>query len=599
MPELRELLTMAAEVDEPAFDAGDVHRRVRAADRRQRRTATAVMASVVVLLAVGIGTTLTAGRTAFVDDLASADRPQTITFAGAEVEVSVAASLHGAMGYVEPGDTITRVAAGTDDDGGVNLWFTCGDAPVFRLREVRDPAVPPALPVAALAETLTQFTAANGCTPELPRGTPDRHLDGGIGLAGLARAIDEAGLTACCASTTLVPMNERSGVSDGGISSFRAAEGSVSWAVEDGSGAPLAFTADFRSWVPSDLTTPEIQPLAGGRVAVQRSDGLIVASTCGMATLQARLADGELPRWEAFLQLIGCTPTTPEGLSPTFDLLDLLGDLGLSAVATPSGDATIAAAQVVVGGETLLVRSGGMGQVGVPISAMDDMSNDVTTFTGTGEAWPADEAYQPLGGAFVVCMITHAVFAESEPGLDLAMDLARQIGGHPQCATVGLPDGAPPMPEALPPSESGGVPTDPERSVVVGVLAQSDDWVLAVTDDQGLELRQGTGVEQRTSGVSDYTLPVTLNEATSFGISQDGGEATLVAGPVDDRATEVRITDPDGDVVSAQLQQMAGLTWFHAVLPGFVSLNEVVAIDAAGQVLDRRTLPPAPPPFVD
>lgn len=302
--------------------------------------------------------------------------PSTVTFAGTPIEVSVGSEPRDLVGYLEPGDTITQVGASTDDDGRVSLWFTCGGGEVVRVREAHDRPTEPALPVAALAEAVTQLAAAQGCTPEPPSGTPDVLVDGGIGLAGLARAIDETGMTACCATVALVAMADRPGVDGSGISTFRAVEGAVAWAVQDGGEDPLRFTADFRSWVPTDLIAPEMRPLAGGQVAVDGTGGGVVANTCGMATLQARLSAAELPRWEAFLQAIGCTPTAPEGLGPTVDLVALLGDLGLASVATPSVDATVAAAQVVVDGQTLVVRSGGMGQVGLPDSAMADLPTE-------------------------------------------------------------------------------------------------------------------------------------------------------------------------------------------------------------------------------
>ncbi|WP_370324564.1 hypothetical protein [Euzebya sp.] len=452
MPDLRELLHDAVPSGEPTFDAADVRDRVRAVERRHRRTVVGVAAAVVLLVAVGIGTTITTDRTAFVDTVPSAGWPSSVTFAGAQVEVTVGAEPGDLVGYVEPGDTITAVGASTDVDGRVSLWFTCGGGEAVRLREVYDPPTPPALPVAALAEAATQLTSSNGCEPEPPTKTPDVQLDGGIGLVGLARAIDRAGMTACCATVPLVPMADRPGVSDGGIGTFRAAEGSVAWAVEDGGDEPLRFTADFHSWVPTDLVAPEFLPLAGGRVAWDPARG-VVAATCGMATVQARMGQEELPRWEAFLDSIDCTPSPPEGLGPTFDLVSLLSDLGVEPVATPAADATVAAAEVVVDGQTLVIRSGGMGQVGLPQSAMEDLPRTVGTFVGTGDAWPTGSTTTPVGGAFTVCTITHAVFAFTEPGVDLAVDLAERIRAHPGCATVGLPEGAPPMPAAPPPAE--------------------------------------------------------------------------------------------------------------------------------------------------
>ncbi|MGI9017026.1 MAG: sigma factor [Euzebya sp.] len=45
----------------------------------------------------------------------------------------------------------------------------------------------------------------------------------------------------------------------------------------------------------------------------------------------------------------------------------------------------------------------------------------------------------PIGGAFTVCTITHAVFAADEPGRDAAVDLAGRLAAAPGCALGSAP----------------------------------------------------------------------------------------------------------------------------------------------------------------
>lgn len=67
MPDLRELLHDAAPIGEPSFDVESVAGRVRAADRRRRLTGAGLMAAVVVLVSLVVGTGLGSRETSLVD----------------------------------------------------------------------------------------------------------------------------------------------------------------------------------------------------------------------------------------------------------------------------------------------------------------------------------------------------------------------------------------------------------------------------------------------------------------------------------------------------------------------------------------------------
>lgn len=124
------------------------------------------------------------------------------------------------------------------------------------------------------------------------------------------------------------------------------------------------------------------------------------------------------------------------------------------------------------------------------------------------------------------------------------------------------------------------------------VLVDGKDWQLVVVRGPELQFRDGTS----TSGASDYTRPVTLNEAASF-FARDG--RTVVAGPVTDEAEEVIVTTKGTGKTPAELATSHGLKWFWVVLPGEQSVSDIVARDGSGSVVDEFTLPPmpgAPPP---
>jgi hypothetical protein len=128
------------------------------------------------------------------------------------------------------------------------------------------------------------------------------------------------------------------------------------------------------------------------------------------------------------------------------------------------------------------------------------------------------------------------------------------------------------------------------------LLTGGDGWELEVLPGPRLELSVGAGDGSHTSGVSEYTRPVTLDEAVGFAVPHDGDDVTLLAGPVDEEARAVRVESVDGEVVDATLDAAHGLTWFWATLPGAPSIAAITAYDADGDVVDEYTLPPMPPP---
>lgn len=128
------------------------------------------------------------------------------------------------------------------------------------------------------------------------------------------------------------------------------------------------------------------------------------------------------------------------------------------------------------------------------------------------------------------------------------------------------------------------------------LLTQGEGWRLEALSGPRLELSVEDDDSSRTSGVSEYTRPVTLDEAVAFSVPRDGDDATLLAGPVDEEARAVRVESVDGEAVDATLDAAHGLTWFWATLPGSQSVSGIIAYDADGDVVDEYTLPPMPPP---
>jgi hypothetical protein len=133
------------------------------------------------------------------------------------------------------------------------------------------------------------------------------------------------------------------------------------------------------------------------------------------------------------------------------------------------------------------------------------------------------------------------------------------------------------------------------------VLAEGDDWQLEVGDGgnspEGPNLRFQSEREDRSvlNQISEYTQPVTLDEATSFEVRRDGEDATLVAGPVHDDTEEVTVGSVAGERADAEIEAAHGLTWFWAELPGPQQVSAIIAYDGDGEILDEYTLPPMPP----
>lgn len=145
-------------------------------------------------------------------------------------------------------------------------------------------------------------------------------------------------------------------------------------------------------------------------------------------------------------------------------------------------------------------------------------------------------------------------------------------------------------------------PTDRGTGSTIGpdrlLLASGDDWELVATarPDLVLRLRQGLDglpeVGDGERGVSDYTRPVTLDEAGAFAVPD--ADATLIAGPVTRQATRVMVT-AEGAEHDATLADVGRDRVFVVRLPGRVGVDTIVAFDDTGAVVDRFTLPPMPP----
>lgn len=440
MPDLRELLHEATPAGEPSFDVESVAGRVAAADRRRRLTGAGLMAAVVVLVGLVVGNGFGSTETSLVDT--PAGWPASATFAGAEVEVAAGVAPQDLFGTVEVEGG--QVGVGVEADGRPVVWVDCGGE-VARVAESADSDV---LPLGAVVELTARLADDRGCAPGVPAGTPEVLLDGQGWLRPLAQWIDEAGLTACCASwPEPIPVADRPGVSGGGQGPFSAPEGSVTWGVVL-DGEPLRFSADFLTWTPSSMSTPEQVPLGDGRAAVDAAR-TVVAFTCGMTTVQGSLVEDPLERWSAFAERLPCTPAPPEGTGGSSALTDLLADLGYEVVSTQPG-AVVAHARVAVEGTELVVRSGGFAQVGLPAAVLataDLQPGQVASFTGVGDGFPVESSFAPVGGAYAVCTLTHAVFAADEPGRDHALALAEALAAHPGCDILGgFEEGLPPAP---------------------------------------------------------------------------------------------------------------------------------------------------------
>jgi hypothetical protein len=125
------------------------------------------------------------------------------------------------------------------------------------------------------------------------------------------------------------------------------------------------------------------------------------------------------------------------------------------------------------------------------------------------------------------------------------------------------------------------------------VLTERRNWQLVVTPEQALELFRDSGA---VSSVRGYADPPTLDEAASFLVRDDGRRATVVAGPVDDRATRVTVETPSGATMDAAVLSAHDLTWFWALFPGRVAISAIEGRDDGATSVDEFTIPTMPPP---
>lgn len=123
------------------------------------------------------------------------------------------------------------------------------------------------------------------------------------------------------------------------------------------------------------------------------------------------------------------------------------------------------------------------------------------------------------------------------------------------------------------------------------VLAEGRSWTLVITRRPALSLRR----PRSASTVSDYTRPVTLNEASAFVVRRGGTVLTLVAGPVQEDGDEVVVETVRGGATDVRPLTAHGLEWFLAEVPGRAAISAIAAGAADGTVVDEYTLPPMPP----
>jgi hypothetical protein len=125
------------------------------------------------------------------------------------------------------------------------------------------------------------------------------------------------------------------------------------------------------------------------------------------------------------------------------------------------------------------------------------------------------------------------------------------------------------------------------------ILVAGAGWELVVDSDEALYLVKESGA---TSSVRGYARPPTLDEASSFAVPTARGVETLVAGPVSAEADVVRVKAAGGATAEAEPVSAYDFDWFWIELEGRVAVSEIQALDAAGDVVDERTLPTMPRP---
>ena len=124
-------------------------------------------------------------------------------------------------------------------------------------------------------------------------------------------------------------------------------------------------------------------------------------------------------------------------------------------------------------------------------------------------------------------------------------------------------------------------------------LTNGPNWQLVVTPDRGLSLIRNSGA---IASVRGYTDPVTLNEATSFLVPERQSAATIVAGPINERAARLTVQTSRGATMDATLVAAQDLTWFWAEFPARIAVSAIEARDENGSIVDEYALPGTMPP---
>lgn len=87
-----------------------------------------------------------------------------------------------------------------------------------------------------------------------------------------------------------------------------------------------------------------------------------------------------------------------------------------------------------------------------------------------------------------------------------------------------------------------------------------------------------------------------MNESISFLVNDDGVPITIVAGPVPRSATRVELIAPDGQTVPTVIKRAGLDRYFVTRIIGQRSVPEITAFNADGNVIERLTHGPLPPP---
>lgn len=332
MPDLRDMLHDAAPPVAPTFDAGDVAGRVRATDRRRRLTGAGLMAAVVVLVGLVVGTGLGSRETSLIDT-----PPSTAPAPPGGTRAWLAAVLVDVGAEVLPTEGASTVAEVHVTAGGTTVVVRAGDP-----AEIGLPDGVVGVPGEAIAFTggssppTSSFHpvggAVTGCLQQVAAFAGDEP-----GLDHALALIEAIAASPLCPATFDSPAPTRTPhpvvVPDHGqqvVAALRSAGLVVEDVEVNGPGVSLRFLPSQAGsspvWVElagPEAPTPvvdadtEIVPLAGGEGVVLPGAGLI-SFTCpdiGLVTTSGPASGGSELAWvEQLPQALACTPR-PHGLT--------------------------------------------------------------------------------------------------------------------------------------------------------------------------------------------------------------------------------------------------------------------------------------------